>query len=389
MSLHYCKRQLIRSDIDDIVRELPTNYYKLFETPTINLDHYVSIIHPGDIRYLCSKLCAKSVLYFHYLCQDCQTNTIKTLLPYFDVNLLDSFGRNPIFYAVRNHLKSNTKLLAPLSKKVVDIHGFTVLNYAQTPEIVSILIKNGYNVNSEKPENSPLISALKKGTIECAMLLIENGADVNIIRKHTPLMYALKMNHYEDASKLIELLLLKGARIDGIYANVHSRKHEDSVLSIAIGNSFARNLNPYIVRLLSMGYIPNYYDIMNALQHSTFKGFLYVYSCAKPSLLKRMCDSDSELVEDLWCAVVAKFNGFHCPNSRLRFLLCIIGDIRHIKHPNITCIHAHKNFVDKLDPNYPTLFHILYTRLVIEDHRKEILSLLTMGNTTKLRGASK
>lgn len=366
-----------KAKIDEIVSYLPSTDCTFYYSPNV-LDFNISKIRADDIPYLCSKLLAKNALIFHFLCSGSFGDTLKTLLPYFDVNILDGHGRNAIFNLVQRDRKTIVDLLIPVSDIIFDKHGNGALCYARSPKITTILIQNGYAVNSEHPKNSPLIHSLKNYYQDCAKVLIENGANVNIIHKYTPLMYAFKIYNHASPdnikfiSEIIDLLFLKGARIDDIYAYKKSDKYFKSVLSIAIGKYLTNNLNPYIVKLLSMGYIPNFRDVANALLHSTIEGFLYVLSCTKRKLLEQIYDANSGLVQKLWTRVINGYSGCHCPYSELGLLLSIMGDIRNIKDKIIIDNRVHRLFVRRLDPKSPSLFDMVYTTIIIDDHRLTI-----------------
>ena len=79
-------------------------------------------------------------------------------------------------------------------------------------KIIQYLIRNGAEVNvtevtdSTDMPNSPLMSACSDGFIEAAILLIENGADVNYIRngEYTALGKSLMVDHYKIAYYLLQ-----------------------------------------------------------------------------------------------------------------------------------------------------------------------------------------
>jgi ankyrin repeat protein len=74
-------------------------------------------------------------------------------------------------------------------------------------ESLSVLIKNGANINSQDPE-SPLSVAAYRGNLECVRLLIEHGAYANVLLQYrafgSPLAAAACLGNLECARLLIE-----------------------------------------------------------------------------------------------------------------------------------------------------------------------------------------
>ncbi len=81
------------------------------------------------------------------------------------------------------------------------------------------------NVNhKDKVKETPLFYAAREGKVECCRLLLNNGADVNVVddRKQTALYFAKKFNH----EKVINLLIEYGAfnTKDGRLTKNHIKK---------------------------------------------------------------------------------------------------------------------------------------------------------------------
>ena len=90
--------------------------------------------------------------------------------------------------------------------------GFTILNEAVISnqlDVVRYLIDCGCELNPTDNREPPLITACQEGFVDCAKLLIDRGADVNL---GEPLLWSLDA---ED-DDMIDLLLQCGAKTDCI-----------------------------------------------------------------------------------------------------------------------------------------------------------------------------
>lgn len=134
----------------------------------------------------------------------------------------------------------NTKKDNVLSKELFD----TLNSKTSSPDIKKIeaLIKDGADVNYKEKEkgNYPLLICARKGYDEIAALLINNGADVNLVNDYgtTALMAAARHDNYE----LCEVLLILGADInaqciDGDTALFSAKMHcNDNVVALLLQN---------------------------------------------------------------------------------------------------------------------------------------------------------
>ena len=136
--------------------------------------------------------------------------------------------------------KKNTKKDNVLSKELFD----TINSKNSSPDVKKIeaLIKDGADVNYKEEEkgNYPLLICARKGYDEIAALLINNGADVNLVNNYgtTALMAAARHDNYE----LCEVLLILGADInaqciDGDTALFSAKMHcNDNVVALLLNN---------------------------------------------------------------------------------------------------------------------------------------------------------
>ncbi|WPC25419.1 ankyrin repeat domain-containing protein [Brachyspira hyodysenteriae] len=126
-----------------------------------------------------------------------------------DVNAVNNYGWSPLFFAADN---SNSDVAAFLVDNGANINavsdeGITPLLVANDVETVKILSKT---VNINKPNFAgvtPLISfAGREISIEAISILLENGADVNMVDKdgETALSYAIENGNFDAALILLE-----------------------------------------------------------------------------------------------------------------------------------------------------------------------------------------
>jgi len=105
--------------------------------------------------------------------------------------------------------KMNLKLLDPAGYDFL-----TVLSDRASPKIVQIAIKMGANVNEQNAANkrTALIIAAMSDKMEVMKLLLENGADPNIVDNnlYSPLMVASIRNNYN----IVKLLVEHGAKVE-------------------------------------------------------------------------------------------------------------------------------------------------------------------------------
>jgi len=109
----------------------------------------------------------------------------------------------------------------PTKVNCVDYAGYTPLYYAHTYEIAKLLIDNGADVNVVFNDRSKNTLLHKCTSPEVYELLIKSGANINALNdgyyKETPLEYIVtKINsvNYCNSLKLVKLLILYGVNID-------------------------------------------------------------------------------------------------------------------------------------------------------------------------------
>ena len=130
----------------------------------------------------------------------------------FDVNVVDMYGRTPLYIALLREKSELAKaLIADVGAdvSVVDKWGRTPLYIVCEKghtEIVQLLIDAKADVNMvDKYEETPLQIACEKGYTEIVQLLIDAKADVNMTDKYeTPLQIACEEDHIEIAELLID-----------------------------------------------------------------------------------------------------------------------------------------------------------------------------------------
>ena len=145
--------------------------------------------------------------------QAIKTNNIKkvkSLIKRSNVNKLNEDKETIINYAI---IKGNIKIVKHLIKLKAKLNIKSKVNYAFT-------IKNSKIINSIKITqdigangDTPLLLAIKTQNLELVKLLVKNGADVNFEKPNTPLKIAIKENNID----IVKFLLKKGAKLDLVY----------------------------------------------------------------------------------------------------------------------------------------------------------------------------
>jgi len=113
----------------------------------------------------------------------------------------------------------------------VDFYGYTALHAAAEsgrPEMIPMLLDAGANIDSATYDATftALHHALAKGHFDCAKILIERGADLNLLNEGgcfgTSLHYAV----YKDSVEFVKLLISKGAEVNIISGQGFSCLHQ-------------------------------------------------------------------------------------------------------------------------------------------------------------------
>ncbi len=165
-----------------------------------------------------------------------------------EVNLEDSYGMTPLYWAAINNNEDMTKFLIEEKGAEVDFEGINsttaLLEVSKNGyiEIVKILVAHGADINIKASiSRTPLHYALEKGYMDIAEFLIKEGADVNIEDGDgmTPLHYAVNTSIIDMVSFLIE----KGADL-----NYKSRNGE-----VALKYPYDKNDEEIVKLLLNNG----------------------------------------------------------------------------------------------------------------------------------------
>ncbi|MHC4905690.1 MAG: ankyrin repeat domain-containing protein [Planctomycetota bacterium] len=151
-----------------------------------------------------------------------------------DVNVQDAEGMTPLCFSVAaGNIEITKKLLdAGARLDVTDNLGLSPLNWAITQEetvagkyeLIRILIDKGAPINGTEKSYPPVFSAIGAQSDKALEILIQNGADVNILNStgETPLMQAIRSENIEG----FRILLENGADIQ------KKNKHGYSVIDI-------------------------------------------------------------------------------------------------------------------------------------------------------------
>jgi ankyrin repeat protein len=144
-----------------------------------------------------------------------------------DVNAMAPNGKTPLFISLDDEIR-NIKVIEALVKGGADLNALSpdgkwrpliVASTFDDPAVALLLIENGADVNAESGiGDTPLMRAIDYNNEKMMDALIKNGADVNYVSKNgefgwTPLIAAVSFS--ENADKIINFLLGKGAKING------------------------------------------------------------------------------------------------------------------------------------------------------------------------------
>ena len=138
-----------------------------------------------------------------------------------DVNFADSYGNTPLMYA--SSAEESIKSVELLLEAGADVNhsneeGDTALMSAvgsRQNDVVTLLIKAGANMNAANEMGSTAVYnfAISAGEWECAEILAEAGADLNVMSDDkTPLMWAVE----EDRETSAEALIKAGADVNKV-----------------------------------------------------------------------------------------------------------------------------------------------------------------------------
>jgi ankyrin repeat protein len=99
--------------------------------------------------------------------------------------------------------------------KFCDRRGLTALWFADDQEMTNFLIEHGADVNKRgKHGHTPLMLAAAEGNIGLAKLLLENGADVNLMSNSWDQTTALHSAAEKGQQTMARFLMARGARLD-------------------------------------------------------------------------------------------------------------------------------------------------------------------------------
>jgi ankyrin repeat protein len=146
-------------------------------------------------------------------------NAMKVLLEVgADVEVCTIVGNTPLFAAASGGA-DNVRLLLDKGANVnaTSLSGTTPLMGASDTTVVALLVTHGANVSiRSKRGESALADAARRGDLEAARLLLDKGADVNIVdyRGYTPLILAAQFDR--DSPELVRLLLSRGADVNAV-----------------------------------------------------------------------------------------------------------------------------------------------------------------------------
>ncbi|KAI9645218.1 hypothetical protein NHQ30_005952 [Ciborinia camelliae] len=141
-----------------------------------------------------------------------------------DINALDSTNRTALSVAVNAHGRAEGK------------------NSEIDPRIL-FLLSNGADVNA----GASLVYAARRKNIKLIALLLDRGADINIMRSHESVL-AAACSAFEPEPEMIKLLLDKGADIN-LYCEMGGITYNGTALQCAV-NSAARTGDLRIIHIL-------------------------------------------------------------------------------------------------------------------------------------------
>lgn len=158
------------------------------------------------------------------------TKVIRTIDAGADFDFFDKNGFSPIYYAT---ILLDFESIREAKEKRFDIF--------------KILVDKGCELNPEDTE-TPLMLACKKGNINAAIYLIENGADIDYVPQIFTTSTALSTSCESGDFDLVEYLLSKGAKIpndilgEEIYEAAHASKNVHIINLVSLYQESGINL---------------------------------------------------------------------------------------------------------------------------------------------------
>lgn len=233
------------------------------------------------------------------------------------VNTQSSGGRTALWWAAGLGKLASARILLQQKGADVDLPDTSAyrltplmqsLILEENPDMVRLLLEKGANVNARASDGqTALCFAVSKGYIECARILLENGADTELGNTSrddltmTPLLGAIA----KDRTDIFCLLLAKGAKIN-------TRSHGKTPLWIAVTMAATYGKLEYARLLLEKGADPDLGDT-SAGDGSNVAPLLEVTFRGAPDLLRLLLSKganvDAKLVDGRTALSVAAQNG--------------------------------------------------------------------------------
>jgi len=300
---------------------------------------------------------------FNVLVKVCSGHCVRMLIETYgaDPSLQDIEGRNALIHAVHSDNTSTAKVILDIGKvdiECTDVYGNTPICFVQSVEMVDLLVQHNANVRPAKNLGGPLYLLLCTALFDVALALVNYGADVNEAGGCPVIELSLK--HYRGHpidSKFIEVLFSKG--VDCTRKNLYGYK---TLMRYAINAcTYTKEYN-FVDTILSRGYVPEYEDFCYAIKVKNVNHFLSMFTVVY-FLYRDVLFLDKTEVPSLI---------EQCDSYGLRdivyFLICVLQDVKHDKSGD----SAYAIIVNNINPDYPTLFDMLYARCRLYD-RFEVL----------------
>lgn len=127
-----------------------------------------------------------------------------------------SYG-NALSIAISGDNSTIASLLISNDIEVLPIDFYSLCLSDSNEELIKIILQKGYNPDVQYGGNTCLMASCYFGSIKCAELLLNNGANINQKNEkgETPLMFAI----YGKKLEMIEMLLRYGAKVDELSPN--------------------------------------------------------------------------------------------------------------------------------------------------------------------------